>query len=270
MSTSLALAIPAYNEGDGIGGFLGEIDLRFKSWDGEVTFVVADDCSNDATPTVLEEARGELTAELRVVTMEQNSGHGPTVLRAYREAIATGADVTLQVDGDGQFEVRDIRRIADDICSSRADVAIAKRRDRQDPWFRKVLTRALRLFLQYRTGLRVMDPNCPLRAYRSSVLEALLEHVPDGATVPNIYLAVLADGAGLSTAELIVEHCQRRGHTAQGTTWGTRHRTIAIPKRLLVFVWRAFRECLSFLRTLDAEGVSESVARSRALAAGGR
>ncbi len=59
--------------------------------------------------------------------MEQNSGHGPTVLRAYREAIATGADFVLQVDGDGQFEVSDIRRLADDIRHSGADIAMGKR-----------------------------------------------------------------------------------------------------------------------------------------------
>ncbi len=270
MGASLAFAIPAYNEGDGIAGFLREVDGCFKDWDGDVTIVVADDRSTDGMAAVLEEVRPELESQLRVVTMEENSGHGPTVLRAYREAIDTGAAVTLQVDGDGQFEADDIRRVADDICNSGAHVAIAVRRGRMDPWFRRLLTRVLRLFLRQRIGLRVMDPNCPLRAYQSPVLEVLLEHVPVAAAVPNVYLAVLADRAALSTVELVVEHRERRGSASQGTMWGKRQRKIAIPRRLIVFVWRAFLECRGFLRALQVSDVTSSVARARGLAAGGR
>jgi len=251
MATSLAFAIPAYNEADGIAGFLQELDESFKGWDGTVTFVVVDDRSTDGTPDTVERARPTLAGSLRVVTMERNGGHGPAVLRAYREAMATGAHIVLQVDGDGQFDGRDVRRVADDLYHSGADLAIAKRRDRRDPWFRKVLTRMLRLYLRQRAGLNVMDPNCPLRAYQSPVLEALLAGVPDGATVPNVYLAVLGDRAGLATAELIVEHRDRRGDTIQGTTWGTKQRKLAIPKRLMIFVWRAFHECRLFIKTLD-------------------
>lgn len=250
MGTSLAFAIPAYNEADGIVGFLREIDEWFADWNGDVTFVVVDDRSTDGTAEALEQGQQELRAELRVVTTEQNGGHGHAVLRAYREAIATGADLTLQVDGDGQFDGRDVRRVADDLCQSGADVAIAKRRDRCDPWFRKILTRLLRSYLQRRTGLKVMDPNCPLRAYRSLVLDALLADVAKSATVPNVYLAILGDRAALATVELIVEHRDRRGPTAQGTMWGGGQRRVLIPKRLMVFVWRAFHECRLFLRTL--------------------
>lgn len=262
MPTSLAFAIPAYNEADGIAGFLQEIDECFKDWDGQVTFVVVDDRSTDGTAQVLGRARDGLAARLHVVTMERNSGHGPTVLRAYREAIATGAEIIVQVDGDGQFEGRDIRRVAADLGVSEADVVMAKRRERRDPWFRKVLTRLLRLYLRRRVGLNVMDANCPLRAYRSAALERLLAEVPEAATVPNIYLAVLAQRHRLSTAELIVEHRDRRGDATQGTTWGRKQRRVAIPKRLVVFVWRALQECRSFLRGLETSPFPAPPARS--------
>ncbi len=255
MSVSLSLAIPAYNEADGIDGFLREIDEWFDDWDGDVTIVVVDDRSTDDTVGVLEKVASGLKADLRIVTMATNSGHGPTVLRAYREAIASGANLVLQVDGDGQFDCRDIRRVADDLRHSGSDAAVGKRRDRRDPWFRKVLTRALRLYLQQRADLKVIDPNCPLRAYRASTLEALLDHVPHDARVPNVYLAVLADRADVPSVELIVEHRVRRGVEAQGTMWG-RQRKLMIPKRLLTFVGQALVECRSFLATLDRTDVT--------------
>jgi glycosyltransferase involved in cell wall biosynthesis len=263
---ALALAIPAFNEADGIGGFLHELDEVFADWPGDVSFIVVDDCSTDGMAHTLDELGPALRAQLRTVRMDSNSGHGPTVLRAYQEAAASGADVVLQVDGDGQFDGRDIRRVADDLRSSGSSVALAKRRDRRDPWFRKILTRALRMYLQQAIDVQVMDPNCPLRAYRAPVLLQLLDHVPDGATVPNVYLAILADHAQLPTAELIVEHRVRRGDVEQGTMWGRRQRKGVVPKRLIVFSWNALQECRDFLRAVRASDLSAV----REAAAGGR
>ena len=250
MSISIAFAIPAYNEAGGIVDFVRAIDLQFKDWDGDVTFVIVDDCSSDATVRLLEDAEVGLASELQLIKATTNSGHGPTVLRAYREAIRTGADLTLQIDGDGQFDPEDIRRVADSLRSLKCDVVMGRRRFRRDPWFRKVLTLALRTSLRLRTGLPVTDPNCPLRGYRSDALEGLLRSVPDAALVPNIYLALLAHRARLRTVEITVEHLER-GHGPQGTMWGTRQRRFAIPKRLVLFVWKSYLECRLFLRTID-------------------
>lgn len=267
MGTSLAFAIPAYNEADGIGGFIEELDVWFRDWEGAVTFVLVDDRSTDGTPEVVERLAPTLAAEACIVRSPQNAGHGKALLRAYREAVGTGAQVVVQVDGDGQFDARDVRRVVDDLCRSGADAAIARRRARVDPWFRRALTRCLRSFLQWRSGLRVGDPNCPLRAYRSNVLATLLGHVPPDAMVPNVYLSALGDVARIVTTELVVEHRERRGECAQGTMWGDRRRRLVVPKRLVVFTWRAFCECRSFLRRLDPDGVHASVAESAGLRA---
>lgn len=267
MTKSIAIAMPAYNEADGIAGFLREIDDNFADWNGEVTAVIANDRSTDGTLEVLERTRPDLKARLVTVTTNTNGGHGPAVLRAYQEALETNADIILQVDGDGQFEGRDIRRVADDIVHSRAAVAIAKRRTREDPWFRRALTRALHVFLRQRTGLRVADPNCPLRAYQAPVLRALLAQLPPRAAVPNVYLAVVADLARLPTSELIVDHRERRGDTAQGTMWGKRQRKLLVPKRLVLFSWNALEECRAFLAEVKTSGAAAEVAKAWAATA---
>lgn len=237
----LAVAIPAYNEAEGIGGFLEELDRELKGVADRVTFVVVNDRSTDDTLEVLDRLGPELNGELLVLTNEHNLQHGPTLLRAYHAALTTGADTIAQVDGDGQFTGRDLATIVR--ASADGTVALGVRARRVDPWFRKVLTRTLRVGLIAVYGVHPADANCPLRAFPAVVLRRLLEHVPEEALVPNVHLSVLAHATGVPLVEVSVEHLDRRGANPQGTMWGAK-RAPLIPKRLVVFSARAAEETL--------------------------
>ena len=243
-SAALALAVPAYNEADGIEEFLTELDEALAGWNGPVTVFVVDDASRDDTRQVLDGLADSLALDLVVETNAANSGHGPTVLRAYRLALDSSADVVLQVDGDGQFDpvqCRDLFAALDG-----ADVAAGVRTSRTDPWFRKVLSATVRLYLRVVFDVRRQDPNCPFRAYHRAALVKLIDEIEPDAMIPTIYLSVLESKLGLRTAEVPVRHRVRRGTTAQGTTWGARRRHILIPTRLVRFVGKAFKESVRF------------------------
>lgn len=241
---ALALAVPAYNEADGIGEFLAELDEALACWPGPVAVFVVDDASRDATRKVLDERAGSLGFRLVVEGNPANKGHGPTVLRAYRLALDSGADVVLQVDGDGQFDPVQCRDLFDALDG--ADVAAGVRTSRTDPWFRKVLSAAVRVYLRLFFGVRRQDPNCPFRAYHRAALVKLIDEIDADAMVPTIYLSVLESKLGLRTAEVPVRHRVRRGDTDQGSTWGARRRQVLIPSRLVRFVGRALRESVRF------------------------
>ena len=246
--TDICFAIPAFNESAGIGGFLTELDDAFHGWDGNVMIEVVDDASTDGMSAVLADLGPSMQAKLRVQVNEQNLGHGPTVLRAYRNAIASGAAIIVQIDGDGQFEVTDIRRLADRLLPGDVDLVVGVRWFRLDPWFRRLLTRALRVYLRLFFPVEVRDVNSPLRGYRAGTLEQLLSLVPDPSRVPNVYLTVAAAQCGIRTDQIDVEHRVRRGGNEQGTMWGPKVRTVLVPRRLLRFVAESFVESTGFMR----------------------
>lgn len=246
--TDLCFAIPAFNEAAGIGGFLAELDDAFQDWEGSVMIEVVDDASNDGMSVVLADLVPSMRADLRVWVNEQNWGHGPTVLRAYRNAVASGAAIIVQIDGDGQFEVSDIRRVADRLLVGDVDLVVGVRRLRLDPWFRRLLTRALRAYLRLFFPVKVRDVNSPLRGYRTGTLEVLLSLVPDPSRVPNVYLTVAATQCGIPTEQINVAHRVRRGGNEQGTMWGPKVRTVLVPRRLLRFVAESFVESTGFIR----------------------
>lgn len=238
----LAVAIPAYRESDGIGGFLEEIDRSLRRWPGKVSVFLQDDASPDTTLDVIESIARNLEAQIVVESNTTNMGHGPTVLSAYRRALASGAEYIFQVDGDGQFEAEDFWALHAAIRSS--DVAVGVRENRADPWFRKVLSRLVRVYLRIFFGGEHRDANCPFRLYRASALGKLMPLLPDKALVPTIYLAVASERCGLVTTEVVVRHRVRRGASSQGTMWGQR-RALLVPRRLVLFSIRALRESFS-------------------------
>ena len=253
--------MPAFNE-DGIDEFLRELDKELSAFVDDVRFVVVDDASTNDMPARLAAVKDDLAGELEVVRNEENMGHGPTLARAYRLALDSGADVILQVDGDGQFEGADVHLLAG-VIEGGADVAVGVRISRVDPWFRRALSRGLRVYIRTAFGVRSLDPNSPFRMYRRAALAGLLRDLPERPLVPTVYLTALAGQSGLRVVEVGVRHRVRRGAEAQGTMWGGRTRQVLIPRRLVRFVRLALVESARFAlrRRSSAAGGASSEGR---------
>lgn len=245
---SVAVAIPAYNEAEGIAEFLVEIDNALAARTDDVTMVVIDDCSTDATVSVVDQLADSLRAELVVGSTATNSGHGPTALEAYRRALDSGADYVIGVDGDGQFLGSDLRRVLV-LLEDGGDGVCGVRRFRYDPWFRMLMTRVLRVYITVVFGVPTRDANCPLRGYEASLLDELLRWIPDDAVIPNVHLAILAARRGATLVEVDVNHRVRRGSSTTGTMFSAAG-TLGVMRRLMSFSLAAAAESWRFRRDL--------------------
>ena len=253
----VAVAIPAYNEADGIAEFLHEIDAALAPSVARLTLVVVDDASTDGTADVVDGLRDALSADVVLERRDVNRGHGPNLRLAYDRALDSGADIVLQVDGDGQFLGADLRRLLV-LLEDGAPSVCGVRRFRQDPWVRMTLTKLVRFYVSGAFGVPTRDANCPLRGYHAPVLADLLAQLPRDAMVPNLYLTILAAQQGVTMVEVDVTHRVRRGVSAQGTTWGTRRRRTVVPWRLVTFSVGALRESVEFRRIAQAGDLREA------------
>src|SRR5436853_3339214 len=107
MSRSLAV-VPAYNEATTI---LGVIDtIREHGPDFDV--LVVDDGSTDSTADLA------LHAGARVLRLPFNLGIGGAVQAGFTFAQEQGYDYVAQVDGDGQHDPRELRRLVEEMARS--------------------------------------------------------------------------------------------------------------------------------------------------------
>ncbi|MBG6239434.1 undecaprenyl-phosphate 4-deoxy-4-formamido-L-arabinose transferase [Mycetocola sp. CAN_C7] len=228
----LAVVMPAYNEADGLPGFLHEIVEQVTPLATRVSLVVVDDRSTDQTASVLRSLENELGG-LVVVRAQANRGHGPTALAAYRAGLALQPDALVHVDGDGQFLGTDFPRLVRALELPGVDVVHGVRQHRTDPWFRRVLTGCVGFLVFLAVGRRIPDVNTPLRAYRPAAIAQLLQLVSDDALVPHVHFSLAERRLGFTVRYVKVESIPRRGATAAGTMWGEAHTVPKLPPRRL-------------------------------------
>lgn len=199
----LTVVIPCYNEEGAIGPVV-------SSWRDELDRLgiafeirVYDDGSRDRSREILQ---GLAEADRRVVPVAQaNAGHGPTVLRGYREARTPWV---FQVDGDGELQPSDFEPLWRE--RDRFDLLLGFRQGRLATGGRRALTAGSRGVVRLLFGPGVTDVNTPFRLIRRSWLDAMLPLLPSDSVIPNVVLAGLAVRSGARIAEYPARHENRR------------------------------------------------------------
>src|SRR3954453_14304615 len=100
----LVVTIPALNEENTIAQVVAGVPRRIAGVD-EVEVIVVNDGSTDRTAERAAEA-GAL-----VVTLHNRPGLGEVFGTGFERAMPRGADVIVNIDGDGQFDPGDIGRL---------------------------------------------------------------------------------------------------------------------------------------------------------------
>ena len=241
---TLAVAMPVFNEADGIRETLSELNYVFKNVKEDVQFFIQDDQSTDNTVEIITRSAEEFGMKVFLENNPTNLGHGPTVINAYMRAIKSDAEVVLQLDSDGQFNPSELIKLLDSVRGG-TDLAIGVRKSRVDPWFRILLTKSLRVLLFIRFRKYFEDPNSPIRAYKRETLSGLISQIPSNALIPNIYLIVIARLRGKKIENFLVTHRDRRGSNKTGSTWASKSKIKSIT-RLGKFAVHALRELTAF------------------------
>jgi len=120
----ILVAIPCLNEEKNIKRVVGDIlstDLSSVSSDAYIEVLVVDDGSTDKT---VEEAT---SAGATVVSHTGNKGLGIAFQTAMDFATNSGADIMVNMDGDGQFDPSEIPLLIAPIVNKEADVVMGSR-----------------------------------------------------------------------------------------------------------------------------------------------
>lgn len=164
----LVVIIPCLNEEKTVARVVGDVPSEVPGV-VEVVVVVIDDGSSDATADTARSAGAE------VIVHHENQGLGMTFRRGVHAALAHGADVIVNVDGDGQFESADIVKLVEPIVAGEADMVTASRfadrrlipkMPRVKRWGNRWVARIVRLL----TGERFHDVSCGFRAFSREAL----------------------------------------------------------------------------------------------------
>lgn len=167
----VAVVIPAYKVSKHILDVLSAIGPEISS-----IFVVDDACPEGSGKLV---ATASKDKRVKVLFHAQNQGVGGAVTTGYKAALASGAEIVVKVDGDGQMDPHEIPNLIRPIIQGRADYAKGNRFDSIEdlegmPLIRVLGNAALSLISKISTGYwNITDPTNGFTAIHRFVLNKI-------------------------------------------------------------------------------------------------
>ena len=196
----VSIVVPVFNEVD----LIEELLLRIKKVCGGLRrtyeIVIVDDGSTDGSYEKLKKFQANDNS-LRIVKFTRNFGQQAAVLAGFR--ISKG-DIIVQLDSDLQNPPEEIPKLLS-AMSENIDLVTTTHRKRLDSALRVIGSRCLLKIGQMLFGDAVKLNLSSFRALRRSVVQKI-EVCKDRSR----YMAVLMSWMGLPTAEIEVEHHERK------------------------------------------------------------
>jgi glycosyltransferase involved in cell wall biosynthesis len=197
------IVIPAYNEGERVGGVIAGV--RALGLDADI--LVVDDGSHD--DTAAEAQRNGA----KVLRHAYNLGYGSALLSGYVWSLRRGYERLVQLDGDGQHDPRDIPRLLDALEGG-ADVAVGSRflagKPPRTSLARRIGSRLFAWIASRWTRTRVTDPTSGFQALRARAV-AELAHDGFPEDYPDADVLIILSKAGMRVVEVPVVMRERGG-----------------------------------------------------------
>lgn len=163
------VCIPAFNEEERIADVIKK-SLKFAD-----KVIVCDDGSSDRTANVAESA-GAI-----VIKNKKNLGKGAALRLLFEYSRNIGSDITVTIDGDGQFDPDEIPKLIRPILEGNCDIVIGYRYDSEVdmPSYRKAGNKILDKITNMAAELPFRDTQSGYRAYSKKATESI-QFVTDG------------------------------------------------------------------------------------------
>ncbi len=129
------------------------------------------------------------------------------------------------MDGDLQIDPKDIPAMLGRLAEGEVDFVYGWRKDRRDPWSKRVSTKIANAVRNRLTREHINDTGCPLKVFRREIIDRMKLF-----TGMHRFFITLAHMDGWRSAEMVVHHRPRLHGTSKYGMWNR--------------VFRALRDCL--------------------------
>lgn len=185
-SKELIVVVPVYNEAGILKIFAEDWTELLKRLNIDFVIRFYNDGSKDQSGLLLNELASSYP-QIEVIH-KPNSGHGATLIQAYKEG--NGAEWVFQIDSDHELDHYVFQSFWEERNSY--DVLLGERiKEKQTGVFRKFLSALSSFCIRIFFGSGIKDSNCPYRLVRSEVLRSSLKHIPANCFAPNVLLSAL-------------------------------------------------------------------------------
>ena len=197
---NLSVVIPVYNEEAGLEALFARLYPALDKLGVAYEIIFVNDGSRDRSAAILREQFQRRPDVTRVVLLNGNFGQHMAIMAGFERC---RGERVVTLDADLQNPPEEIQHLLAAMDAGH-DYVGGVRRNRQDPWLRRVLSRAMNRVRERITRIHMTDQGCMLRAYSRDIAQAISE-----CREVSTFIPALAYTFAKSPAEVDVAHEER-------------------------------------------------------------
>jgi undecaprenyl-phosphate 4-deoxy-4-formamido-L-arabinose transferase len=206
----LSLVIPVFNEANNLEALLRRCIEVCMSMKMPFEIVLVDDGSSDESARIIKQAAAQENSNVVGVLLNRNYGQHSAVMAGLAESHGS---IVVTLDADLQNPPEEIPKLVKKIEEG-FDVVGSVRLPRRDTFFRRIASFIVNKVAQKATGVMMHDYGCMLRAYRRSVVDAMLQCHERSTFIP-----ILANSFARHATEVEVSHATRNDGDSKYSLW---------------------------------------------------
>jgi glycosyltransferase involved in cell wall biosynthesis len=199
--SSLSVFFPAYNEQDSIGKLTETIVHVLQEVGCEYEVIIINDGSSDRTGEVADEL-ARRHPRVRVIHHEKNRGYGAALKTGFTRA---KNDYIVYTDGDGQFDIRELKKFV--ALVGHSELVVGFRIRKRYTLYRNITSFAYNLVLQILFYLQYRDVDCAFKLVPKSLIDRI--NIESVRFFVDAELLIKAQRLGYSVTEIGVNHYHR-------------------------------------------------------------
>ena len=206
----ISIVIPIFNEEENLKELIDRCLNVCRNLKKPFELILVDDGSNDDGPKIISEAVENNSKEIIGVFLNRNYGQHAAIMAGFTQL---NGEICITLDADLQNPPEEIPNLVKKINEG-YDIVGCIRMPRSDTLFRRMASYFVNKFIQMSTGVVMSDYGCMLRAYKRSIIKALLQ-----CDERNIFIPVLANSFAKNLAEIKVSHNSRKAGDSKYSFW---------------------------------------------------
>jgi len=224
--SSLSIFFPCYNDSHTIVGLVEtayKIGLKVAK---QLEVIVVDDGSTDSSRELLKRAQKKYP-DLKLVFHKENKGYGGALRSGFKAATN---EFVFYTDGDGQYDVKDLVKLAKAI-NNKIDVVNGVKIERHDPWWRTLAGELYYFWARALFRIPIREVDTDFRLIRKEVLDKIKLEMDSGSICVELIKRLTLEGARFK--EVPVHHYYRQFGSSQFFNLGRIFKTLFDDMRLL-------------------------------------
>jgi dolichol-phosphate mannosyltransferase len=204
------LVLPTYNEAENLEPL---VEAALAKLPATARVLIVDDGSPDGTGAIADRLAAA-DERVRVLHRARKEGLGPAYIAGFREALAAGAGLVLEMDADFSHDPAYLPRLLE--AAGRADVVLGSRYVEGggvSDWgaLRRAISRSGSVYARFVLGIDVRDLTGGFKCFRREVLEAIdLDRISTQGYAFQVEMTYRALRSGFSVTEVPITFRERR------------------------------------------------------------